>query len=486
MSTRIKDIIEELNIENGSNYKMEVLRKHEDNELLKRVLKMTYDSVSHTYGVTMKNIDTWRTPTEPHQDLSWALDILEDRLVTRETTGNDALDLVTLTLESIHPDDGFIIAKVLDRDLRINTGRSNINKVHKGLIVKPVYQRCGVFNFDHVKNGKDVKGTHRKIDYPAILNLKADGTYREVTVESNGNVSYRSRSGEEYDYPKLTEEFKDLTPGRYFGELTVQVTEDNIDNILVDTGEKDPKIAKKIHEDFVAGKRVLPRAIGNGMINSDDVPHDSVHMDIWEYVTETEYQNAVDKIKNTTKYNDMFNQLGETLLGLNRLHIIESVEVNDYAEAIKQVSKWMQAGLEGGVLKNKNMVFRDGTNPEQLKMKLVIDCEVRVNGFYPGKRGTKREKTFGGIEFSNDEGTIKGRTSGFTDKQLTEMNNNRDDYIGKVFTIQFNDITRARGSETWALSHPRYIEMRPDKNETDTLDKVQELKAMAMAIEEGE
>lgn len=205
-----------------------------------------------------------------------------------------------------------------------------------------------------------------------------------------------------------------------------------------------------------------------------------------EYVTEVEYQNAIERIKNTTKYSDMFDQLGETLLGLKHLHIIESVEVDSYKEAIKQVSEWMLAGLEGGVLKNKNMVFRDGTNPEQLKMKLEIDCEVRCLGFYPGKVGTKREATFGGITYANDEGTIQGRTSGFSDKQLKEFNDNRAVYIGKVFTIRFNDITRARGSETWALSHPRFIEFRDDKDETDTLEKVQELKEMAMAIEGDE
>ncbi len=481
----IKTILDELNAENGSNYKMEVLKKYQDNELLKRVLKMAYCKVSTTFGSTMKNVEIMEK-IEPTMSLEWALDILQDRLVTRETTGNDALDLIALTLSSLNDNDSYVIQKILGRDLRINMGRSNINKVHKNLIVKPVYQRCGVFTFDHKKNDKDVKGTYRKIEYPAILNLKADGTYREVTVEPDGNVSYRSRSGEEYDYPLLTKEFTGLTPGRYFGELTVILDEDNIDDILVATGEKDPQIAKKIHEDFKAGKTVLPRAIGNGMINSDEVPHDSIHMDIWEYVTEVEYQNAVDRIKNTTKYNDMFNQLGETLLGLKRLHIIESIEVKDYKEAIAQVSKWMQAGLEGGVLKNKTMVFRDGTNPEQLKMKLEIDAEMRVTGFYPGKPGTKREKTFGGMTYANDEGTIKGRTSGFSDKQLKEMNDNRDNYIGEVFTLRFNDITRARGSETWALSHPRYIEMRPDKDETDTLEKVQELKLMAMSIEEGE
>jgi hypothetical protein len=52
----IKAIIEEINLQNGSNYKIDILKKHSENELFKRVLKMTYDNVIFTYGITMKNV----------------------------------------------------------------------------------------------------------------------------------------------------------------------------------------------------------------------------------------------------------------------------------------------------------------------------------------------------------------------------------------------------------------------------------------------
>ena len=107
---------------------------------------------------------------------------------------------------------------------------------------------------------------------------------------------------------------------------------------------------------------------------------------------------------------------------------------------------------------------------------------MRVVGFIEGTPGTKREKTFGALMFENDEGTIKGSTSGFTDEMLEEINNNREKYMGKVFTVQFNDITKSRGSETYALSHPRFIEFRNDKDTTDTLERCLEMKEMAMNL----
>ena len=172
-----------LNEENGSNYKMYVLRKHADNELLKRVLKMTYDRATFTYGVTMKNVAL----QEAHlgtMSLDSALNLLEQNLATRSVTGNAAIELVETILSRLSMDDAMIFAKILQRDLRINMGRSNINKVFKGLIVKPVYMRCGVYN----------EKTAKKIDPKgAIVQLKADGTYREFTVE-DGVVKCISRS----------------------------------------------------------------------------------------------------------------------------------------------------------------------------------------------------------------------------------------------------------------------------------------------------
>jgi ATP-dependent DNA ligase len=143
----------------------------------------------------------------------------------------------------------------------------------------------------------------------------------------------------------------------------------------------------------------------------------------------------------------------------------------------------MKQGLEGGIIKDWSLIYKDGTAKKQLKLKLVISAEVRVTGFIEGKKGTKRENTFGSLIFENDEGTIKGSTSGFTDKMLEEINSNRDSWIGRVIEVEFNDITKSRDSETYAFSHPRFIADRSDeKNSTDTLERCQEMKEMAMNL----
>jgi len=164
------------------------------------------------------------------------------------------------------------------------------------------------------------------------------------------------------------------------------------------------------------------------------------------------------------------------------IQIIPSVQVNSLKEALEQTSEWMNQGYEGSILKDTKGVFRDGTSKSQLKLKLEISVEMRVVGFLEGTPGTKRELTFGSMVFENDEGTIKGRCSGFTDAQLEDFNSRRGELIGKIIEVQFNDLTKAQGNDYYSLSHPRFIEIRNDKNETDSLEKAFQLREMAMEL----
>lgn len=115
-------------------------------------------------------------------------------------------------------------------------------------------------------------------------------------------------------------------------------------------------------------------------------------------------------------------------------------------------------------------------------MKLEIDLDVRIVGFKEGKIGTKREETFGAIYYETDDGQIKGAVSGFTDEQLEEINNNREKYLDKIISVCCNDFTKGRDNDYYALSHPRFKEVRTDKTETDTLERALEIKQMSMCF----
>lgn len=496
----ILEIINEVNLENGSNFKKSIFKKHIDNELFKRVLKMAYDKVRYSYGITMKNVVY--TPEsnyiEDEMSLENVLDELENEFCTRNITGNNALNRITLLLESLKKEDAIVIEKILNRDLKINIGITGINEVFGNLIIEPCYMRCDIFYNDKIKKGKLVKGTSGNIDFSAYLQLKADGTYREFKVEDS-EVSCISRSGESYEYPFLFNTFKNFPNNHYMGELTVIANDEIMDRILPKIRKEDLKNDTNLAEELISQyneaksknvKFILPRQIGNGLLISDDVPHENIVVELWDCVSLEEYKIAGLGEKNCeTQYKTRFETLINILDDNNneKIQVIPYIIVNNLEEAVNQTSIWMKEGFEGAILKDFKGVFKDGTSKHQLKLKIAFTLDVRIVGFIEGTKGTKREKTFASLVFETDDKMIQGSvSSGLTDKLLAEINSNREEYLSKIIEIEGNDLTQGRGNDYYAVSHPRIIEIRNDKNKTDDLERAFENLEMAKLFKDRE
>ena len=430
----ILEILEQLRNTSSTKEKFNILLSHKDNKDLEKVLKYTYDKVDFTYGVTPTTVLDFDSNEYSDKEMFEVLDILN----RREVTGHSALALAKNFYESCDKDIKDLFLKILDRDLKIGVNEKTLNKVFKGIVPRPNYCRCDLLS----------EKTLKKFTFPGYIQLKCDGTYREAYVH-NGIVEFKTRSGEPYKNPVLEEILKTLPDGYYLGEFTL--------------GKADNPDAN--------------RAEGNGNINSDNPDFNNIHYTIWDMLTEEEYT-----LKDSKRgYDERFETLTKTLETLNSslVHVVPSLRVNNIKDALKVTSEWMNKGLEGGVLKSSKMKFKNGTSKEQLKIKLKVDVEVRCTGFIEGTKGTKYEGKNKVITFENDEGTIKGQCSGMTDSMVEEVTKNPEKYIGKVLSVQFNDLTKAEGHEFYALSHPAFICFRDDKDETDTLERATEMRDMA-------
>lgn len=325
--TGIYQIIEELNESNGSNHKMDVLKKHKDNDLLKRVLKMSYDKVAFTYGLSLRSLgEVTPAAGAPLMTLSEALDVLEREHAPRKVTGNAAIARASQVASLLDEKDREVFLKVINRDLRINMGRSNINKVFKDLIVKPVYMRCGVYN----------EKTAKKFNPEgSFVQLKADGTYREFNVQQGIGVTCTSRQGEEYDYPRINEALLETgLNGVFFGELTVYRN-----GVLLD------------------------RATGNGILRKNEIPDDCIVVfDCWDVVTHEEYSAAKNKVKGSTPYFARWAMVKKHLPdhthnpcepGASPVRAIECREVQTIQEALQFTAEVMNRGLEGTIIKER-------------------------------------------------------------------------------------------------------------------------------------
>ena len=455
----IKEILDELNLENGSNYKKAVLETHKDNELLKRVCKMALDKVTYTYGVTMKNIPAISN-YEGLTSLETALDVLETQFVTRNTTGNAAILMLEQLLFSLNEDDAYVIERILDRDLKIRLGRSEINKVIKGLIVKPPYTRCEIGTTANILKNMpvDKDGNFKNKVYSDV---KMDGTFRRAVVDGT-DVEITSRPGNASSFPLIESQIQTLNIDGYVlvGEMTLK-------------GEQD-------------------RSKGNGLINSDDVPHDKVLFTVWDMIPIQEYAMTKDEIKKAEKAKTLSlledrRDMLEKLLVNNPLDNVELIEyriVKNMPEAYEHFQEVTLRGDEGTVIKAHDMTHKDGNSKKQLKVKLVIELDMRITGFNAGNKGSKNEAYFSGINFENDEGTIKGSVgvTSLTEKDRDWFHENREFVTGQVMSMICNDITQASGNDFKALSHPRYDKLRGKEKETDTLERALEQKQMAMEL----
>jgi len=452
----IYEILEELNLENGSNYKKSILEKHKDNEILQRVLKMTYDKVSYTFNVTMKNVDINKRSID--QTLENALDILEFSLCTRKVTGNAALELLGYYLSSLSDEDSDVIQKIIGRDLKIRLGRTEINKVFPKLIVKPPYTRCEIGTKANILKNMpvDKDGNFKN---KVFSQEKMDGTFRATTV--SGDISILSRPGFESEFPIIKQEFESLDANGYvfIGEMTLR-------------GEKD-------------------RQKGNGIINSDDIPHEDVLYTVWDMIPVDEYKmdkaqiKAAEKAGTLSKYEDRLEMLENLLKNhIGNIQLIQYRIVKNMKEAYEHFQEITKNGGEGSVIKAHDMTHKDGNSKKQLKVKLVIDLEMRFTTYNEGNKGSKNEDYFSGINFENDEGTIKGTigVTSMTELQRDWFHVNRDTVQNSIFTVICNDITKGRDNDYYALSHPRYEEIRTDKDITDTLERSLEIKEMAMNL----
>jgi len=454
----MKALLDEINLENGSNYKKAVLEKYSDNELLKRVFAMALDKVTYSYGITMKNI-TYTTVDAPYGDLETSLDVMEQEFVTRTTTGNKAKELLINMLSILSEDDAYVIERILDRDLKTRLGRSEVNKVWKNLIVKPPYTRCEIGTEANILKNMPVDKDGNFIN-KVYSEVKMDGTFRRA-VKDGEEVEITSRPGIESSFPLIEGQLQSLEiEGVVFiGEMTLR-------------GEQN-------------------RSTGNGIINSDDIPHKDVLFTVWDMVPVNEYSMTKAEIKAAEKagtlslYEDRFAQLEELLSeSMDNVELIEYRIVKNMKEAFEHFLEVTERGDEGTVIKAHDMTHKDGNSKKQLKVKLVIELDVRIVSFNEGNKGSKNEAYFSGINYTNDEGTIQGSVgvTSLTEDIRDWFHEHRDEVIGDVMTLFCNDITIARDSEVYAMSHPRYDMLRGKDKVTDSLVRALEQKQMAMEM----
>lgn len=284
----IHTIMAELNKSNSTNHKLAVLKKYKDDKFLQRVLKMTYDSVEYTYGVTVPQIEKFTGTPSGKSNLTYALDKLADEVSTRNVTGHAALQFVADLLSDLNDKDADLMKKIINRDLRVNFGKTLITKVWPDLINKPIYMRCDVYSSKTAKN----------IKFPAIVQLKADGLACFTHVTPNEVICY-TRSGETFKLNSIQylSNKRELHNKIIQGELLIE-------------GELDRAISNGEINSLIKFRQGNNSSISD---NDADIIESRLLYQVWDIITESEWLNAQNKIKCNIPYKERF----EEILGID-------------------------------------------------------------------------------------------------------------------------------------------------------------------------
>jgi DNA ligase-1 len=367
------------------------------------------------------------------------------KLASREISGNEALQRIEDTMRELTPKSQEVLRRVLLKDLRCGVGDSIVNDAFPGLIPVFPYMRCTLPKDSNIERWDWSMGVY--------LQLKADGMFANVNHGDDGSLRVLSRNGTTFPVGSL-------------GDLE-HVLHDQLSTGTQTHGEL------LVYNDG----ELLPRQIGNGILNSllqgGELPEKHyVAMDVWDQIP---LRVAVDKGRYEVPYDDRFERLNLQCAGAHRdlVQPIESEIVYSRAAAMAKCGAYQKRKLEGAICKHRQAIWRDGDNKDQVKLKLEVDVDLQIVGYRPGTPGTRTEATFGAVVCRTADGLLEVGVHGFKREVEADIHARRDELLGGVMTVRANGVMDpTEDGQLHSLFLPRFVELRQDKREADTLQRV--------------
>ncbi len=475
--TNIKSILDEIANESGSNAKMDILKSYSDNDLLKRVLYMAKSPRLKYYIKQLPEYTPLRGTSITL--LESCLDQLMEQFATRIATGNEAKAKLGIILKSLHPNDAYVIERIIEKDLKIGMGTSNINKVFPKLIEETPYMGAKSFSENLAKEifNPKTKGykLKSKIGYSQI---KMDGRYCNAIIE-DGEAYLESRSGETtlLTNSRLERELSQFDDCVLNGELTIPGYDRNTANGIVNSVIG---ITTKLRdvEDVTDEKDHLFERYN---ITYEEFL-DKIVYTVWDRIELEDYEAK----KSQIAYNDRLGRLMKELVANqdNDIQCVELVEmklVTSYTEAMEHFVDALNRGLEGTILKSIDGTWKDGKPNWQIKMKLEIDIDMRIIGFNYGTAGTKNENVISSLTVESSCGKVRTKPTGIKEKDMKFITENQDFLMDKIIEMKCCGLSHDRDGN-YSTLHPVFKSIRDDKDEADSFETIQEIENMAKSL----
>ena len=395
--SEVISIVKQLRETSGTNDKIVLLRRNCNNELLRKVLRYTYDT-DLKYGVQKKSI-VMRTGESKWSSLFEMLNELAESNINDSLKRNVGRFINNLETE----DEKELVTKILLKNLDVGLNVKNINKGMKGLIVT-----------HDIMKGSSWDGT---LNGEVAVSLKLDGIRCSWLIK-DGKAIAKTRQN------KIIQGMNELTKAieEVFGEQ----------DLFVD-GE-----LLAINEEGLSSEDLFKKT--SAIVNSKGLKKDLTFV-AFDIVSLEDYNNK----SNSTPFLERREQL-ECYVGLKNelVKLAPMYFITDSIDRIyEKLDEVVKDNCEGLMLNKINGFYEFKRTKQLLKVKKFNEGDVLVTDILEGEG--RLEGTLGKIEVQfKYKGDIYTNNigSGFSDEEREYYWEHKDELIGKIVTIKYFEITK--------------------------------------------
>lgn len=430
-------IIKSLQQASGSNAKSIILEANKDSNLLQEYLRAVMDPAISYYQKRAPQ------PSKVGSCELAAINIINIvfMLNERKVTGKAAVEWLKDFMEEFTQESQELISLMISRSVGAGVGDTMVLKAFPGLFFVPPYMRCDLPSEKSEKHFNNLNSI--------MVQKKADGSFCYLVVNIDGSAQAFTRNGSMYP-SWLVERLLVGCPRNlgvaFVGELLVED-----------------------HNDL------LNRQTGNGIYNSilkgapeEDFSQYKFVMECWDMLPVKDFREGVCENPYDGRFTAMENIIEWSC---ENLVVIETKCVSDMKQAMVVCKNYMLNGFEGGVIKDPSSIWKDHTSPHNIKIKCTFEADYRITGIYEGTG--KAKGMLGGISVATSDDLLQSNCgSGFTDDMRKFLWLPENNPTGGITTLIANDVISKRGSNMKSLFLPIFSDLRFDKIEADSLERV--------------
>lgn len=416
------EFVGEINQSNSRNYKLDILKKYRDNDIIKKYLFFIYNPYITT-GISNKKI--YKSLTKDYSDnnhIQSAFDLLD--YITNNNTGTDAdISVCQRYLSSLgDPAIEALLIGILTKNVQLGIDILSINKILDKFIPAFNVQLANKY-FDNPEYVEGKKFT---------LTTKIDGG-RIIAIKKNGEVTFYTRAGQLYEgLIDLEQELLEMFPDNICldGEITLL----NPGNLK--SKEQYKETMKIVRRD---GEKHGVRMLVFDMLPADDFLNQTCSHTY-------EYRRAALETLFSCISPNFFTLLNNLYTGI------------DTNEIQRILNAQIANGEEGIMINICDAMYEFKRTKSLLKCKKMQSIDLPIIAYEEGTNSNAGKLGAFVVEYKGNKVKVG---SGFSKELREEIWKNPQDYIGRTIEVQyFEETTNQQGGIS--LRFPVFIDFRND------------------------